>query len=172
MAGRRAGSALVGTLARTRRENQENSASLLHSAPCEGENGPRRTRKDDRREGYGVWGGGGVAEAVSFAFFMATSGNVRLHLIAAAEVGVCVGMGVCVCVCVWAWCVCVGGWVDVCVCVCIHMHAHTHTLSLSHTHTLSLSLSRTSGKGGVRIGKIRRYLQLESSLEPIFFFLF
>jgi hypothetical protein len=143
VAGRRAGSALVGTLARTRRENQENSASLLHSAPCEGENGPRRTRKDDRREGYGVWGGGGVAEAVSFAFFMATSGNVRLHLIAAAEVGVGVGMGVCVCVCVWAWCVWVGGWVGGCLCVRMYTHArtHTHTLSITHTHTFSLSLT-------------------------------
>ena len=89
MAGRCAGAALVETLARTRRKKNKNSASLLNSAPSEGENGPRRSCKDGRREGYRVWGGGGFAEAVSFAFFMATSGNVRLHLLAAAEVCVC-----------------------------------------------------------------------------------
>jgi hypothetical protein len=152
VAGRRAGAALVGTLARTRQEKNKNSASLLNSVPLEGENGPRRTSKVGGREGYGVWGGGGFAEAVSFAFFMATSGNVRLHLLAAAEV----------CACVRA---------RACVCVYMHTNTHTHTHTHRHTHTHTLtrshshSLTHTSGKGGVRIGKTRRYLQLGSLLR-------
>jgi len=51
-----------------------------------------------KSDGVGEWGGGGTfSEALSFALFMGTSTNFRLHLLAAAEVRLCGCSCVCSC---------------------------------------------------------------------------